>query len=151
MRNFSTIVNILQFSTSFMWRNLKFRYIFQISPHLPCIEIWNFATQQIFLHMSHMWTLWQIWGMAPPTPLSGRVSQWLKVIAKNKTRAKKWTETVDERGLDAPDGNGRSKGNRTLGQMQSRLLRPSAAAAIGGIHSHPTRISWYFNQNIKIF
>ena len=46
-----------------MWRNLKFRYIFQISPHLPCIEIWNFSTLQIFLHMSHMWTMWQIWGM----------------------------------------------------------------------------------------
>ena len=35
----------------------------QISPHLPCIGIWNFSTWQIFLHMSHMWTLWQIWGM----------------------------------------------------------------------------------------
>ena len=46
-----------------MCRNLKFRYIFQISPHLPWIEIWNFSTWQIFLHMSHMWTLWQIWGM----------------------------------------------------------------------------------------
>ena len=44
-----------------MWRNLKFRYIFQISPHLPCIEIWNFSTWQIFLHM---WTMWQIWGMS---------------------------------------------------------------------------------------
>ena len=37
--NFSTIVKISQFSTSVMWRNLKFRYIYQISPHLPCIEI----------------------------------------------------------------------------------------------------------------
>ena len=46
-----------------MWRNLKFRYIYQISPHLPCIDIWNFSTWQIFLHMSQMWTLWQIWGM----------------------------------------------------------------------------------------
>ena len=35
----------------------------------------------------------------------------------------------DEKGLDAPDGNERSKGNRTLGQMHTRLLRPNAAAA----------------------
>ena len=66
IRNFSTIVKILEFSTSVMWRNLKFHYMFQISPHLPCIEIWNFSTWQIFLPMSHMWTLWQIWGMFAP-------------------------------------------------------------------------------------
>ena len=44
IRNFSTIAKTLQFSTSFMWRNLKFCYICQIYPHLPCIEIWNFST-----------------------------------------------------------------------------------------------------------
>ena len=62
-----------------MWRNLKFRYIFQISPHLPCIEIWNFSTWQIFLHMSHMWTMWQIWGMGktwPRLPLRFSLHLW---------------------------------------------------------------------------
>ena len=72
IRNFSTIVKIFQLSTSFMWRNLKFRYIFQISPHLPCIEIWNFSTWQIFLHMSHIWTMWQISGMLIHTQRSDR-------------------------------------------------------------------------------
>ena len=70
---------------------------------------------------------------------------------------------VDERGLDAPDGNERSKGNRTLGQMQSplplRILKPNAAAASGGIQNisifQPeyldisTKISRHSNQNIN--
>ena len=74
------------FSTSIMWRNLKllnmwrnvrFLHIchvekyettphvkkFQISPHLSCIQIWSFSTWQIFLHISHLWYLWQISGM----------------------------------------------------------------------------------------
>ena len=70
----------------------------------------------------------------------------------------------------APDGNGRSKGNLTLGQMQRprlppSILQPNAAAAIGGIPQNihqeysdiPTRISknsnsvisWHSNRNIK--
>ena len=56
----------------------------------------------------------------------------------------------------APDGNGRSKGNRTLGQMQRprlppSILQPNAAAAIlGGI---PQNI-WIFQpgyQDTPIF
>ena len=45
---------------------------FQISPHLSCIEIWNVSTWQICLHISHMWDMWQIWGMgATQPPLCG--------------------------------------------------------------------------------
>ena len=68
------------FSTSHtcqMWRNFRFLHIFhmakfeitphvekfQISPHLSRIEIWNFSTWQIFLHMSGRWYRWQISGM----------------------------------------------------------------------------------------
>ena len=60
-----------------MWRNFRFLHIFhmakfeitphmekfQISPHLSLIEIWNFSTWQIFLHMSGRWYRWQISGM----------------------------------------------------------------------------------------
>ena len=69
------------FSTSYtcqLWRNFKFLRIchvekfeitqhgekFQISPHLSCIQIWNFSTWQIFLHISNLWYLWQISGMS---------------------------------------------------------------------------------------
>ena len=68
-----------------MWRNFRCLYIchvvkfeitqyvekFQISPHLSYIEILNFSTRQIFLHISHMWEMWQISGMHlsnPPQP-----------------------------------------------------------------------------------
>ena len=61
-----------------MWRNVRFLHIcnvekyettphvkkFQISPHLSCIIIWTFSTWQIFLHISQLWYLQQIWGMA---------------------------------------------------------------------------------------
>ena len=88
--NFSSCGVISYFSTSVMWRNLKclhmsdvenLRFIFichreksEMSPHdrcgefkiylhLSCIEIWNFSTWHIFLHISHMWYMWQISGM----------------------------------------------------------------------------------------
>ena len=40
-----------------MWRN------FQIAPHLPCIEIWNFSTWPIFSPPIYRWSRWQIWGL----------------------------------------------------------------------------------------
>ena len=80
-QNSVTCTYVKTFSTSYtcqMWRNFKFLHIchvekfeitqhgekFQISPHLSCIQIWNFSTWQIFLHISNLWYLWQISGMA---------------------------------------------------------------------------------------
>ena len=37
---------------------------FQNSPHLSCIEIWNFSTWQIFSPRIYPWDPWQISGMA---------------------------------------------------------------------------------------
>ena len=77
---------ISDFSTSVMRRNLKllhtwrkFRFLhichverceitphmekFQNSPHLSCIEIWNFSTWQIFSPRIYPWDPWQISGM----------------------------------------------------------------------------------------
>ena len=76
-----------------MWRNFRFLHIchvekfeitpnvekFQISPHLSCIKIWNFSTWQIFLHMSHLWYLWQISGMAHPLAF-GNCFEWCSVF-----------------------------------------------------------------------
>ena len=49
-------------------KNLKFLYslhmeIFQISPHLSCIEIWNFLHMTDFSPPIYRWSRWQIWGM----------------------------------------------------------------------------------------
>ena len=74
-----------------MWRILKFCYIFQISSHLPCIEIWNFSTWQIFLHMSHMWILWQIWGMGKTLTFEAMLlPSLLPVAAPSQVRQIRW-------------------------------------------------------------
>ena len=36
---------------------------FQISPHLSCIEIWNFSTWLNFSPPIYRWSRWQIWGV----------------------------------------------------------------------------------------
>ena len=60
-----------------MWRKFRFLHIchverfeitlhvekFQKSPHLSCIEIWNFSTWQFFSPQIYWWDWWQIWGM----------------------------------------------------------------------------------------
>ena len=60
-----------------MWRKFRFLHIchverfeitlhvekFQKSPHLSCIEIWNFSTWQFFSPQIYWWDWWQISGM----------------------------------------------------------------------------------------
>ena len=60
--NYSTCGENLDFYTSVMWRNLKLLHVWN-STHLPCIELWNFSTWQIFSPQIYRWDRWQISGM----------------------------------------------------------------------------------------
>ena len=57
--NYSTCGENLDFYTSVMWRNLKLLHVWN-STHLPCIELWNFSTWQIFSPQIYRWDRWQI-------------------------------------------------------------------------------------------
>ena len=77
---FSTSVIRRNLKLLHMWRKFRFLQIchverceiaahvkkFQNSPHLSCIEIWNFSKWQIFVPQIYLWDRWQILGMLLP-------------------------------------------------------------------------------------
>ena len=65
-----------------MWRNFS---------TWQSVKWKNFSTWQIFLHMSHMWTMWQIWGMSLTHSLTEDFTNWhdmTKKIDKDKYKDK---------------------------------------------------------------
>ena len=94
-RKISHVEKISDFNKRQMWKNFTFLHIqrnftffciycvekaeiplhvekFQISPHLSCIEIWNFSTWLNFSPPIYRWSRWQIWGVGEQTAFDPR-------------------------------------------------------------------------------